>query len=391
MADPGEEYRAEAQVSAKSNSPKFYAKWWFKLLLAPLLVLLIGSVIVFLILPKEKFFESGNVNVGGNLNVNGDFVQGNQYNIAPQKAEEKRIIVTPRSISMVAGQSRKFVMKVTNNKDIPLYSLHVSFEIEGGDFLTNDIKIESVDKPSITEELGDEKGKVVFSFDGIQFHSKSKRNGELAQIEMDMIIDNISAHATKDYIVNIDGESRRENSLLHIEISQSSEDPNPIFSGKLPPSPEDEFYQQGNSMTDQGNFIGAVDSYKKANAINPKSAKVINNWGIALQYMGKLDEANGKYDEAIRVNPNFSPAYFNKGFLYYNTRRFGEAIDNLELAISLNPNHIDSYFICAKAYEAMGNFDRAASLYNKIIEKAPDLDAGKAAIKALNILKKKVS
>ena len=107
---------------------------------------------------------------------------------------------------MVAGQNRKFMMKVTNNKDIPLYAIQVLFQIVGGDFLTDDIEIEPVDKPSINGELGDEKGKVIISFDGMRIHSLAERNGEMASINMIMKIDNISAHSTRDYKVYIKGE-----------------------------------------------------------------------------------------------------------------------------------------------------------------------------------------
>ena len=202
-----------------------------------------------------------------------------------------------------------------------------------GDFLTNDISIEPVDKASISGELGDKDGKVVISFDGMRIHSLAKRNGKMVSINMFMKIDNISANSTKDYKVNIKGKERTKNSLLKLAIDHFSEEPNPLVEGILPNAPEDAHYQRGNNLTNQHKYKEAIDAYKEANRANPNSAKVINNWGIVLHYMGLPDEAIEKYEEAILLNPSFSPAYFNAGVSYFNKKDFEKAIEQLEKAI----------------------------------------------------------
>jgi len=47
---------------------RFHSTWWFKLILAPILVVIIGGIILYLILPKEK------INNDGKVHVNGDFL-----------------------------------------------------------------------------------------------------------------------------------------------------------------------------------------------------------------------------------------------------------------------------------------------------------------------------
>jgi Flp pilus assembly protein TadD len=298
-------------------------------------------------------------------------VSGYSQFIQPLLISSNDVFVTPKTFNMHAGQNRKFIMKITNNKDIPIYGVQVSFCIDEGDFLTDDIQVEAIDEAAITGELGDNDGKVIVSFDGMKIHSLSKRNGEMVSINMMMQIDNISAHSTRDYMVNIKGIQRAKRSTLKIQISAYSKEPNPIAEGRLPISPEDVHYQRGNNLTDQHKYLEAIASYKEAYRLNPNSAKVINNWGIALFYLGKNDEAVDKYKEAINVNKSFSPAYYNLGVFYFENNKYEKAIEEFEKAISIDPKHLDSYFLCAKAYEKIKKYKKALAMYGDFINLGP--------------------
>ena len=223
----------------------------------------------------------------------------------------------------------------------------------------------------------------------MRIHSLAERNGEMASINMIMKIDNISAHSTRDYKVYIKGENRKENSHLKLKIDNASKEPSPVVEWKIPPAPENEFYKKGNNLTKQRKYAEAIKAYKKAYEINPKSAKVINNWGIVLQYKGMVDEAIEKYEEVIRVDPSFSPPYFNIGVIYFEKKNYDFAIAKFEKAIQLNSKHIDSYFLCARAYEKIEKYDDAIALYQKIVKLWPNDPLAEKARKSIVLLETK--
>ena len=43
--------------------------------------------------------------------------------------------------------------------------------------------------------------------------------------------------------------------------------------------------------------------------------------GVALNNLGKFDEAIVMYDRALKINPNESKIYFNKGIRYFLCKR----------------------------------------------------------------------
>lgn len=58
--------------------------------------------------------------------------------------------------------------------------------------------------------------------------------------------------------------------------------------------------------------------YDKAIQINPKESDFYNNKGIALDYLGKYNDAIVQYDLAIQNNPKLAISYYNKGIALKN-------------------------------------------------------------------------
>ena len=137
------------------------------------------------------------------------------------------IFVSPKEYIVGAGREEVFIMKVTNNKDIPLYGIQVNLEIISGPISTDNITLKPLKNSLIKEELGDEKGKVIILFDNIILHRK-KENKEYPTI-MNLIINNLSAHTSIDYAVNVDAEKHREPSSLTITVAGYSVEPQKII------------------------------------------------------------------------------------------------------------------------------------------------------------------
>lgn len=137
---------------------------------------------------------------------------------------------------------------------------------------------------------------------------------------------------------------------------------------KLDPANADVFLMRGDALLgkDPVNATPAIEQYKKAAAVNPKSARA--NVRIGKVYMdGKNPaEAIKFYNLAITIEPNFAPAYAAKGEAWYQLGKFDSASACYAKYLSLNPDCYASYRYAAFLYKS-GDYDNAIAQGNKVI------------------------
>ena len=91
---------------------------------------------------------------------------------------------------------------------------------------------------------------------------------------------------------------------------------------------------------DVSNSTSAIESFKKAIAINPAYAEAYNNLGNALSEIGKFSTAIKNYKKAIEIKPYFAKAYNNLGNCLLDTANCDGAIKYFEKSISIKPNFV---------------------------------------------------
>jgi hypothetical protein len=155
------------------------------------------------------------------------------------------------------------------------------------------------------------------------------------------------------------------------------------------------FLDQGVKLYDQGDYKGAVEQYKKALEIDPKSPVVnyeiastyyaLNDFKTAIQYsdvvidlnisyadqayilkgsaldgMEKPKEAIKVYKKGIKEFPENNLLRYNLGFTYFNNKEYKEAEESLSEAIKLKPSHASSHLLMS--YVAIEENQRVKSL-----------------------------
>ena len=133
------------------------------------------------------------------------------------------------------------------------------------------------------------------------------------------------------------------------------------------------FLNYGIILQQLGKLEDAEMFTRKAIAINPKYALAYLNLGNILKDIGKLSDAEIYTLKAIEINPNFTEAYSNLGTILMDFRKFKEAEVYTNKAIKLNPNSAGAYLNLGAIMKGIGNFKKAEIHTRKAIKLKPNL------------------
>ncbi len=96
--------------------------------------------------------------------------------------------------------------------------------------------------------------------------------------------------------------------------------------------------------------------------IEPNNPEAHNNLGVALQRLGRLDEAAQEHREALRLFPNYAEALNNLGIVAEQQGRLEEAVAHYTAAITLQPRErkrVEAYHNLGSALQKLGRYDEA--------------------------------
>ena len=103
-------------------------------------------------------------------------------------------------------------------------------------------------------------------------------------------------------------------------------------------------------------FWGVANSYDGALAIRPEHAESLNNRGIALQRLDRVDEALESYDRALAVRPDWAEALGNRACALQDLGRFDEALVYYDRALRVWPDYGQCQFNRALLLLLIGRF-----------------------------------
>jgi tetratricopeptide (TPR) repeat protein len=123
--------------------------------------------------------------------------------------------------------------------------------------------------------------------------------------------------------------------------------------------------------------IAPAPELKKADKIyiSPPPGDNWFNRGVALEKMGKSDDAVECFDKAILDRPDDSWAWFNKGVSLHRMGMIGEAMKCYDRALAIEPNDPDVLSNKGIALRSIGKTEEAIECYLTALKYAPK-DAG---------------
>jgi tetratricopeptide (TPR) repeat protein len=163
---------------------------------------------------------------------------------------------------------------------------------------------------------------------------------------------------------------------------------------------------------ESGNFLNAVDEYKKAIQQDPQSSNLYIELANAYLRNRQLNNAIREAENAIRVNPESLEAHRLLGSIFYNIVRnedsnrapaaseyLKKAIREYEKICSLDDTDTNSLVVLSLLYRYDGQGDKAVETAKRLLDKAPSSEAGLANLaqiyseqgntqEAINVFKK---
>ena len=99
--------------------------------------------------------------------------------------------------------------------------------------------------------------------------------------------------------------------------------------------------EYGNLLLHAGRLEEALAHFEWAQGMDPESARLANNVGVANQAMQRYGAAKKAFKLAIRLAPAYAMAHYNLGSVYDAQGKYSRAIDSYQKAIDLDPSLLD--------------------------------------------------
>ena len=132
------------------------------------------------------------------------------------------------------------------------------------------------------------------------------------------------------------------------------------------------FCNYGVILQNLGKLQEAELSQRKAIELNPNFADAYSNLGNILRELGKLKEAKLSTDKAIELDPNLPEAHCNLGTILKDLGKLQEAELSQRRAIKLKPNYALAHSNLGNVLKDLGKLQEAELSQRKAIELKPD-------------------
>ena len=114
---------------------------------------------------------------------------------------------------------------------------------------------------------------------------------------------------------------------------------------------------------EEENWEEAVANSSEAILLDPESAELYFNRGLAYDNLGRHAEAIQDYDKAISLDQTDADAHFHRGLAHADLEQFQAAIQDFGECLRLDPEDPEAYFSRGVIYFRLGQYRAALDDY----------------------------
>jgi tetratricopeptide (TPR) repeat protein len=130
--------------------------------------------------------------------------------------------------------------------------------------------------------------------------------------------------------------------------------------------------RRGIALEEVGRLEEAVEAHLKALEIDPELVYGHANLIILYARLGQKQKAEEHYRQAVRLNPYYADSHYNYGVMLLEDGRNAEAEQAFKKAIEANPYHVDAHYNLGHLLETQGKLDEALEHFRQAVARRPD-------------------
>lgn len=126
------------------------------------------------------------------------------------------------------------------------------------------------------------------------------------------------------------------------------------------------------ALRKNGRFKEAIEHYKEAQRINPRSSESINNMARVLIEQGRVEEGVMYLNDLLQLDPNDADGNFNFGLAMIQQDNYADAIKHFNKVLQEKPDWSEAYYCLGAAYYQLGRYEEAIQNFNEALQLNPD-------------------
>src|SRR3989442_912368 len=126
-------------------------------------------------------------------------------------------------------------------------------------------------------------------------------------------------------------------------------------------------FLRGNAHCDAREFSDALVSYDRAAAFGYGDPVMWNNRGVALDGLGRHEDAIQAYTRALQRNPTYEIAAYNLGNAFAQLGQFEEALVAYDRALAIKPAYADALYDKALVLARLGRAKSSLQTYEALV------------------------
>ena len=127
----------------------------------------------------------------------------------------------------------------------------------------------------------------------------------------------------------------------------------------------------GVTLLAQRIYDASIEQFRKAIALNPDDVVAHNSLALALQTIGKPDEAIPHLAEVVRIEPRDVKARVALGKLLAHAGRFEEAVAQLTRAAAIKPGDPEARRSLGRVLATWGRLEEAIAQFGEVLDRDP--------------------
>jgi len=107
----------------------------------------------------------------------------------------------------------------------------------------------------------------------------------------------------------------------------------------------------------------SLEILSRAGDLAPGDPRIWSNKGVALEMLGRTEEALYAYERASRLNPDDAKSSNHRGNLLYRLERYGESAGSYRDALAAEPGHLGALVGLGRSLEGLNRFQEAQEMF----------------------------